>query len=167
LIIRRISPSDSLEDLTRLLHRAYAGLLAQGLRYVATHQDVATTRSRIACGECYVAEVEASVVATVTFREASVTAGCEWYDRTDVASFGQLAVAPEYQQRGIGTALLDSVEERARATGAAEISLDTSERAKVLIDWYIRRGYRVVQTADWEATNYVSVILSKPVAGRA
>ena len=107
------------------------------------------------------------MVATVTFREASVTAGCEWYDRTDVASFGQLAVAPEYQQRGIGNALLDSVEERARATGAAEISLDTSERAKVLIDWYIRRGYRVVQTADWEATNYVSVILSKPVAGRA
>ncbi len=165
MIVRRISPSDSVEELTSLLHRAYAGLLAQGLRYVATHQDVATTRRRIAGGECYVAELEASLVATVTFKQASVTAGCEWYDRVDVASFGQLAVEPEYQQRGIGNALMDLVEERARVTGAAEISLDTSEQAEALIDWYVRRGYRVVQTADWEATNYVSVVLSKRVGG--
>lgn len=55
IIIRRLLPSDSLEDLTRLLHRAYAPQLALGLRPLAGRQDVETTARRCASGECYVA----------------------------------------------------------------------------------------------------------------
>lgn len=45
IVIRPLDPADSIAELTALLHRAYAPLLAQGLRYVATHQDETTTRT--------------------------------------------------------------------------------------------------------------------------
>ena len=60
---------------------------------------------------------------------------------------------------------MDIVEQKARATGAVEISLDTSEKAESLIAWYSRRGYRFVQWVRWEVVNYRSVVLSKDVRG--
>jgi hypothetical protein len=55
ITIRPLEPADSIAELTELLHRAYAGLLAMGLRFTATHQDADETARRIAGGECYVA----------------------------------------------------------------------------------------------------------------
>lgn len=159
--IRPLAPSDSLLELTELLHRAYAPLRQRGLHYVASSQDETTTRRRIARGECWVAEWDRRLVGTVTFRPASDTRGCEWYDKADVASFEQLAVEPGLQGRGVGAALVDVAENRARSTGAVEISLDTSERAESLIAWYSGRGYRFVQWVTWEVVNYRSVVLSK------
>ena len=57
--------------------------------------------------------------------------------------------------------MMDFVEERARAIGAHEIALDTSERAKKLIALYTARGYEIVDEADWSVTNYRSVIMSR------
>ena len=45
--LRKLAVSDSLLDLTHLLHRAYARLAAMGLRYMATHQSEQVTRERI------------------------------------------------------------------------------------------------------------------------
>lgn len=163
--IRPLAPSDSLSDITDLLHRAYAPLRQQGLHYIASNQDEATTRRRIARGECFVAESDCRLVGTVTFRPASETTGCEWYDRAEVASFEQLAVEPHLQGRGIGGALVEVVEQRTAATGAVEVSLDTSEEAETLIAWYLGRGFRFVQWVRWEVVNYRSVVLSKGVRG--
>jgi ribosomal protein S18 acetylase RimI-like enzyme len=79
----------------------------------------------------------------------------------NVASFEQLAVEPDLQGRGIGSALVDTAEDNARRAGAVEIGLDTSEQANALIAWYVGRGYRFVQFATWEVLNYRSVVLSK------
>jgi hypothetical protein len=54
LEIRLLSDSDSLDELTTLLHRAYAPLAASGLRYMTASQDVAMTRKRASKGERYV-----------------------------------------------------------------------------------------------------------------
>lgn len=122
--IRPLAPCDSVSEITELLHRAYAPLRQRGLHYVASNQDEATTRRRIARGECYVAEWDCRLVGTVTFRPASETSGCEWYDRADVASFEQLAVEPGVQGRGIGGALVDIAEHRALATGGVQCPTD-------------------------------------------
>ena len=103
VIFRLIAPTDSLEDLTQLLHRAYRPLAEMGLRYVATYQDADRTARRIAGRECYVGIGAGRIVATVTFRTASQTSGCPWYDRPNVSSFGQFAVDSAYQGRGIGS----------------------------------------------------------------
>jgi GNAT superfamily N-acetyltransferase len=163
IVIRALRSSDDLEQLTGLLHRAYAQLADLGLRFVATHQDVNTTRERVNEGECYVAELNGKIVGTVVFRDCEQTEGCPWYDRKDVASFGQYAVEPTLQGKGIGGALLDHVEERAKACGAAEIALDTAEPAKHLIELYEKRGYRIVDRTKWDVVNYSSVIMSKPL----
>lgn len=57
--------------------------------------------------------------------------------------------------------LLAFAESRARELGAREVAVDTAEGAHHLIRYYSTRGYREVGHAQWEHTNYRSVILSK------
>jgi GNAT superfamily N-acetyltransferase len=165
VLIRRLS-MDEFTELTALLHRAYASLADMGLRYVATYQDEETTRVRCAAGETYVAESEGALCGTITFRPAALTMGTPWYDRPEVASFGQFAVEPTLQGKGIGALLMDVVEARARETGATELALDTAEPAAHLIELYERRGYRFIEHAQWDVTNYRSVIMSKRLLGQ-
>ena len=158
---RRLLPGDDLETLTVLLHEAYAPLAAAGMRFVASHQDVETTRQRIARGEAFVAVSNEVVVATITLADAGATNGSPFYDRPDVADFGQFAVRPSFQRRGVGSRLIEIVEARAREKGVAELALDTSEHATELIAMYTRKGFRFVEYAQWDSVNYRSVILSK------
>ena len=161
ILIRPLEPSDSISDLTALLHRAYAKLGNQGLRYMATHQSDEVTRARAQKGECFVAVVDGTICGTIVFIDAGRTKGCPWYDRADVASLGQFAVEPNFQAQGLGRRLISLVEARAAATGAVEIALDTAEPATHLVDWYGRLGYRFIEYAQCTHTNYRSVILSK------
>jgi GNAT superfamily N-acetyltransferase len=167
ITIRAFDPAaDDVALLTDLLHRAYAPLAARGLRFMATHQTPATTLRRIEGGACYLAERAGQLAGTITFRPAAATGGCLFYDRPDVASFGQFAVDPAVQHVGIGSALLTFVERRAAEAGTAELALDTAEPAADLIAFYARRGYRIVGHAQWQDVNYRSVIMSKRVGGR-
>ena len=54
-----------------------------------------------------------------------------------------LAVDPDQRGKGIGSALMDSVEERATASGSARLSLDVSASNKSAIRLYERRGMSV------------------------
>ena len=160
--VRLIEDGDSLETLTELLHRAYAPLATMGFRYLATHQDVATTRRRTAKGECYLMFAGARMVGTILLIPPSVRAPyCAWYDREDVAVLSQFAVEPELQRGGLGSQLLALAEGRASMLGAAEVAVDTAEDAAHLIALYRSRGYQQAGYAQWDHTNYRSVILSK------
>ncbi|MEO6394609.1 MAG: GNAT family N-acetyltransferase [Devosia sp.] len=159
--IRLIGPDDSIADLTEFLHRAYAQLAAQGLLYTATWQTDDVTRTRIARGECYLARLGGTLCGTIIFKSASQTSGNPWYDKGDVASFGQFAVDPGLQRKGLGRTLIALAEHRALETGAHEIALDTAEPATHLIALYAKLGYRFIEYAQWGTTNYRSVIMSK------
>lgn len=167
VVLRRLAEDDSLAELTALLHRAYAPLAAQGLRYVASAQDVEITRRRASAGECWVAESGGRIVGTITFyppRPHSDERAPAFYRRGDVARFGQLAVDPGHQGGGIAARLLDLAERRAAEAGAVELACDTAESAAALIALYERRGYRIVDRADWRpSTNYASVVLARRV----
>jgi GNAT superfamily N-acetyltransferase len=160
-IIRALRPSDSLDDLTDLLHRAYKPLADAGMRFTASHQDAAKTAENIALGACFVAEQDGRIVGTINYRRPGALDDCHWYRRADVASFGQFAVEPSLQRGGLGALLIERVEAHARDHGMRELALDTSEHAVHLIAYYTRRGYRLVGTAQWDAVNYRSVIMSK------
>lgn len=161
MILRRLSERDDLVALTDLIHRAYAPLAASGMRYWATHQSVEDTAKRCAMGETWLAERD-RIVGTITLKRPGDAKGSPFYERLDVAVFNQLAVDPEVQGQGIAAALLDRVEERARALGAAWIACDTSEHAARLIATYERRGYAFVEHVDWRPhVNYRSVILAR------
>lgn len=161
ILIRDLRDDDSVSEITALLHAAYAGLAALGFRYVATYQDDDVTRRRLARGFPLVVEREGRMIATVTLYPPHPEALVPWYRRPEVHYCGQFGVLPEYQGRGIGARMMDEVERRARARGAAELALDTAEGATRLIAWYERRGHRFVEHVQWPVTNYRSVVLSK------
>lgn len=125
------------------------------------------TRERVGQGECYVAMADGRLVGTIMFKPADKTSGSPWLDRPVVASLGQFAVDPGLQARGLGARLMDLVEARAAETGADEIALDTADPAAHLIAWYARRGYRLIEHAQWGHTNYRSVIMSKHVSRKS
>lgn len=164
ILIRDLRDDDSIPEITALLHAAYAGLAALGFRYVATYQDDDVTRRRLARGFPLIVEREGRMIGTVTLFPPHPEAFVPWYRRADVHSCGQFGVLPEFQGQGIGTRVMDEVERRARARGAAELALDTAEGASRLIAWYERRGHRFVEHVQWPVTNYRSVVLSKPLS---
>lgn len=161
VVVRRLAPGDSFEELTALLHAAYAPLAARGMRYTASYQTVDVTRRRAERGECWIAERNGSIVGTVTLAPPGEGHGPEWYGRPGHAKFEQFGVHPDAKGRGVGRRLIEHVEARARDLGATEIACDTSEHAADLIAWYASRGYRRVGTHDWRPhVNYLSVVLS-------
>lgn len=159
--IRPFKNSDSLKELTKLLNRAYQQLADLGFRYTATYQDDKITAERIKEARCLVGLKADKIVATISYYPPETGGGVFWYEKAEVAKFGQFAVDPELQKSGIGSYLLQLVERIAKEDGSAELALDTAEGATHLINYYQKRGYRFVGYADWGTTNYRSVILSK------
>jgi GNAT superfamily N-acetyltransferase len=160
--IRPLGAGDSIEELTALLHRAYAALGEMGLNYTAIDQTPEVTRSRMTGGLCLVAtDAGGRVVGTAMFYRHGRSGDTPWFDRPDVAKCGQFGVDLPFQKRGVGAQLMQAVEDLARAGGAKELALDTAEPAQHLIDWYSRRGYRFIEYAQWEGKCYRTVILSK------
>ena len=115
----------------------------------------------LSSGIALVAELDSQVVGTATLYLPPAQTGCAWYDRKDVARFGQFGVEPDIQGNGIGSLLLEELESTTVAEGVPNLALDTAEGAERLIRMYERRGYRVVCHADWDITNYRSVIMNK------
>ncbi len=159
--IRELSAVDSITELTALLHRAYAELGEQGLRFTAVDQSEEMTRKRIATGRCFVAELDGALVGTICYYAPKTHEHCDYYRRPGVAVFGQYGVDPEQRGKRIGSRLLEHVEAVARADGATELALDTAEEAKALVAMYEKMGFRAVGYDNWIVTNYRSVIMSK------
>lgn len=152
---------DDIDLITTMLHDAYAPLAAQGLRFVATHQDSATTLRRMSQGDTILALDADQIVGTITLNHCEHTSGSPFYDRPDVAAFGQFAVQPSYQRLGIGSTLLTLVEALSRAKGVKMLALDTSEHAAQLIALYQAKGYSFVEYVRWPDVNYRSRIFAK------
>lgn len=164
---RLLQDGDSFEELTALLHRSYSVLAKLGLRYLATHQDVETTRDRCLSGETYLGLHEGTIVSTVTLRPPG-GADSGYYGNPGVASFGQFGVDLPFQKSGLGAGMMRLIEDRARELGAAELACDTAQPAKHLVKWYESMGYRIVEEADWRpTTNYKSWILSKYLVAKS
>lgn len=174
ITIRLLNPSDPIRDVTQLLHRAYAKQVAMGLRPLAGRQDDDTTRRRCAAGECYLAvmpddrasarRAAERIVGTILFHEIEDAQGPPWFRRKDVDYFSQFAVDPDLQGRGIGRLLLDHCERCALENGARELACSMADPDRELYDFYIRRGYRLIEHWQWPYTNYKSAILSKTLA---
>ncbi|MGV9324073.1 GNAT family N-acetyltransferase [Streptosporangium sandarakinum] len=61
----------------------------------------------------------------------------------------QLAVHPDHGRRGIGGRLLEAVCDHAASTGAAAVTLTTFRDVPWNAPWYARRGFAVLDPAEW------------------
>jgi len=64
--------------------------------------------------------------------------------------FGMLAVSPAEQKRGIGRALVEAAESRARAAGCAVMDIKVVDLRTDLLRYYDRLEYLVVGTEPYE-----------------
>jgi len=100
----------------------------------AHNETIDTVRRKLAGG--------AAVMATV----ADEPVGFAFYEAADdLLYFGRLSVLPQWRNNGIGSALLDYVEQRARQTGAAGVRLGVRLQLPHLIARYERLGYRITR----------------------
>ena len=150
-----------INELTEILHDAYRPLAEQGMRYMATHQPPDITLRRLKKGISFFGFSKNELIATITLIKSDPTEPCNWYQKSEVYYFSQFAVKTNHQGLGFGKALLNFIEKYAYQNGAQELALDTSEHADELISMYKKRSYRFVEYANWDSTNYRSVILSK------
>ena len=163
LNIRPLLPSDSIVQITQLLHRAYAKLGSLGLNYTAVDQTPEVTSSRIAGGQCYVAEWFGALAGTIVVKPTYDANDCEYFTKPGVAAVHQFGVDPSLQRNGIGRALLARSEQWALEQGSRELAMDTAEQAQHLISLYTQLGYRHVGFVQWPGKVYRSVVLSKAV----
>jgi len=164
---RPFKESDSIDDLTSLIHRAYARLGDMGLNYTAVDQTAEVTVKRIRGGTCFVAAAQSTLVGTIVVQPTYTENECEYFTRSGVAAAHQFAVDPGQQGAGIGRMLLQRVEEWATEHGFTELAMDTAEQASHLIAFYTRLGYRHVGWVQWPGKVYRSVVLSKLLASPA
>ena len=166
VVIRKWKHDDNVTSITTLLHRAYGRLADEGFRYHASWQSDEVTLERLSQGIAFVAEMQKKIVGTATLYLPPSQTGCEWYDRPDVARFGQFGVEPEFQGQGIGSLLLAEIESTTILHNLPNLALDTAEGATHLIELYKKRGFEYVCEVTWDITNYRSIILNKKLPPR-
>ena len=159
---------DNVKKINSLLLSAYKPLADKGMRYAASHENVDATMRNIQDGECHIGIYNDEIVACGMLRIPSLVEksgwkanGPEWYRKQGVTTFGRFAVSTDLQGNGLGSKMMDVLENRAKELGFIELALDTSEHADHLIKMYEARGYRFIEYHQWDITNYKSVVMSK------
>lgn len=150
IVIREWESGDSVEELTALLHRAYAKWGERGLLFTAVDQGNETTRDRLNGAINFVAVQGRRLVGSISVYSGPKEHSPEYYARPGVWFFGQFAVEPSLQGTGIGARLIVAAEQAAGEGGAAELACDTRMGAPELADYYQRRGYSIVAEHHWD-----------------
>lgn len=151
--LRRALPED-LEAAGEVSVRAYAAFtLGDRDPYIARLRDAAA-RAREA--ELWVAVDDDRVLGCVT----ACPPGSPWREvaGTGEGEFRILAVLPEAQGRGIGRALVERCEGRARDHGARAMVLSTLAEMSEAHRLYTRLGYRRAPERDWSPAPAVPLI---------
>lgn len=139
-----------------IANAAYKELADMGLNYTATFQDEEETRRRMAQGRTLlVQDSEGAAIGTILMFESNKITGRK------SAYFGQFGFLPEYKGRGLGSRVMDFVEDLARREGYECAQLDTAKPAQHLVDMYLKRGYRIVGETHFEGKTYDSWIFEK------
>jgi ribosomal protein S18 acetylase RimI-like enzyme len=136
-----------------------AGQLEPGSPYVATLRD---TAARAAEGVLLVAERAGVVVGTVTI----CPTGSAFHEigREDELEFRFLAVDPAAWRTGVGDALVQACEERARQGGLRALAICVRDINTGAAAMYERMGFARVPDRDWTPREGVDLLaLTRPV----
>jgi predicted N-acetyltransferase YhbS len=132
--LRDATPAD-LPTLLALVHQAFEEYRGQLDPPSGAHAEtLQTLRDALDTGFALLAGVDGQPV------------GCVFYHRaSDHVYLGRLSVLGSHRGAGLGGALTDEVERRARAMGAPHVELGVRIALPALRAYYERRGYRVVR----------------------
>lgn len=140
LLIRDARPDEYnvIRDLTLASYAQYASIMPHWELY---RHVLLSTMNQAQSAERIVAEQNGNLVGSVLLFPATA----DVYEETDankgVPEIRLLAVAPGARGQGVGGALLDECERRARAAGATYLGLHTEDIMDHATRMYKRRGY--------------------------
>jgi ribosomal protein S18 acetylase RimI-like enzyme len=151
--IRRAVPDD-FEDVARVTVAAYAPYLSDSESDYVAHLRNAETRDREA--ELWVAVDDGRILGTVT----SCPEGSPWRElsRPGEGEFRMLAVDPDAQGRGVGSALVARVVEGFRHEGATAVVLCSMSTMTPAHRVYKRLGFSRAPDLDWSPVPGVDLI---------
>ena len=145
LEIREVDPAEAavLGELTVAAYATAPGFRADDA-YFAELADVARRATLV---PVLVAVDDGTLVGGVTYVPGP--GPYAEFDDPQGAGIRMLAVAPEAQGRGVGTALLRACAARARADGRARLWLHTTPQLAIAQHIYQREGFRRAPENDW------------------
>jgi GNAT superfamily N-acetyltransferase len=151
--LRRATPADH-EAVGAVTVAAYEPFLDDVESDYRTH--LANAERRDAEAELWVAELDGRVVGTVTY----CPLGSPWHElaREGEGEFRMLAVDPAAQGHGVGSALVEKCEERARAEGMTAMVLCSQAGMAAAHRVYVRHGYERVPERDWKPVPGVDLV---------
>jgi GNAT superfamily N-acetyltransferase len=161
--ISEYQDGNPVSEITALLHRAYKPLADAGLKYAASYQNDERTLRRIKTGRCFLLNDGLKVSGIITYYAPDKNRA-DWpkiYTEDGTAHFGQFAVEPTLQKHGLGSMMINYIEQFALTEGNHTLCFDTAESAGHLINYYSKRGYYSAGFHHWKMTNYRSVIMKK------
>ena len=138
-----------------LVNEAYKELADMGLNYTATYQDDTETSERMAQGRTFVLVSGKDIVGTIIYYQKN------YFTEKRSAYLGQFAITPDLKRQGLGSIIMDFCEQLANDEKYEAIQLDTAKPAAHLVEWYKRRGYKIVGEKHWEGKTYDSYIFEK------
>lgn len=165
LSFRLFTDADA-QQLTDLLHQAYAPLGQLGLNYTAVDQDQGTTLRRATSGATWMLFDGDDLAGSITMSMPPEPLLQELTDQARVPGrvwFNQFAVAPAHQGKGYGSLLRARALAWARTQGATSVGLDTGANAHWLISLYRHWGFDFVDEVQRPGKNYRSVIMARQI----
>jgi GNAT superfamily N-acetyltransferase len=161
--LQLFTDADDINELTQLLNTAYKKWRDAGFNYLAATQTAHTTKKRIQNAQCFILKDKGLLIASVTYYKPLSKTNSEHhlYLQPGVATYGQLAVHPNFQNKGIADAIIKFIEQLAKNDKAERIIIDTAENNTQLVNYYINKGYKIIDKTNWSTTNYTSVFLNK------
>lgn len=166
--VRIIPKPDNIswEEITIVLHAAYAEKAEKGMDYLATRQDAETTKKRVGDGICFLAYIGEIMVGTATLLLRDVKKkNIKWHNKNRYGIIVQLGVHPDYKRLGIGRKLVDKIVDTSKENEVDELIADTSSKAKELLSWWKRQGFEYIGLLSHSSTNYYSIEFRKPLNG--
>ena len=152
LVVRLLEPAAAYDgtlvaQLTSMINDVYLASESGLWRPEATRTTASEVAELIRAGQIAVASLDGEVVGSVRVRDVA----------GDASEFGMLVAAPAHRGAGVGRALLDFVERRARERGLRAVRLELlvprtwpHPFKEFLSTWYGRRGYQIVRTERLE-----------------
>ncbi|OPA73997.1 GNAT family N-acetyltransferase [Paenibacillus selenitireducens] len=146
--VYRLATLKDAEELLDVFIRAYEPIRELGIKFPAATADLSLVHETISNHECYVLERDGKIIATVTVSKPIAMLK----DITDFPFIMKFAVEPAYKGQGIGTLLLNWVEDTiVRDTWEAPaVTLGTAVRHPWLVPMYERRGYERIHEVETE-----------------
>ncbi len=148
---------DAIRDVTLSAYEEYAALMPQ--HWEDYRRNVLATLADVKPAEQIVVEQDGSIVGTVLLYPAGAVLGRP--DGTPVSidwpEVRLLAVAPAARGQGVGTALMQECVRRARRSGAAALTLHTTDMMWVAMRMYDHMGFVRTPELDFRPAEDVIV----------